>query len=137
MKAVVLADTGPLYALADPSDQLHRRAVADLESIGKRNFAVAVSYPNLCEAHTLVLRRLGGEYACQWLDEIFEGAVLVNPEPGDYQLAGSRLKRFADHPITLVDAVVAALSFRLEVPVWSFDRNFITMRANLWRATNP
>ena len=133
MNRTVLTDTGPLYALADPSDQFHGRAQAELEALEERGFTVAVSYATLCEAHTLVLRRLGGAYARKWLAEVLAGAVLVNPEPGDYVLAAAQLKRFPDHPITLVDALAAVMSGRLEIPVWSFDRHFRTMRVSVWR----
>jgi predicted nucleic acid-binding protein len=129
----VLADTGPLYALSDPSDQYHDRAHAEMDAIERRNLAVAVSYATLCEAYTLVLRRLGVLYAHQWLTEILDGAVLLNPEAADYSFAADQLMRFPDHPITLVDAVTAALSRRLEIPVWTFDRHFATMRARVWR----
>jgi hypothetical protein len=63
MIGVVLAYTGPLYAFADPSDQFHDRAHRELEIIVSRNNSVLVVFPVLCEAHTLVLRRLGGRYA--------------------------------------------------------------------------
>jgi predicted nucleic acid-binding protein len=129
----VLADTGPLYALSDPSDQYHDRARAEMGAIERRNLTVAVSYATLCEAYTLVLRRLGAAYAHQWLTEILDGAVLLNPEAADYSFAAGQLTRFSDHPITLVDAVTAALSRRLEIPVWTFDRHFTTMRARVWR----
>jgi predicted nucleic acid-binding protein len=129
----VLADTGPLYALADPSDQYQDRAGAELRAMEERSVRVAVSYATLCEAHTLILRRLGGAYARQWLTELLDGAVLLNPEPADYAFAAAQLARFPDHPITLVDAVTAALSRRLEIPVWTFDRHFAAMRARVWR----
>jgi predicted nucleic acid-binding protein len=133
LNQAVLADTGPLYALTDPSDQYHVRSRTELTTIEARNLTVAVSYAALCETHTLVLRRLGGTYAHQWLDEMLNGALLLNPEATDYSQAAIQLTRFRDHPITLVDAVTAAVSLRLEIPVWTFDRHFATMRAKLWR----
>jgi predicted nucleic acid-binding protein len=133
MSRAVLADTGPLYALADPADQFHTRAAAELAAIDKRGFAVAVTYAVLCESYTLVLRRLGGEYSRQWLAEILAGAVLLNPEPADYTISATFLDRFPDAPITLVDAVLAGMSKKLQMPVWSFDRHFSVMRAEVWR----
>jgi predicted nucleic acid-binding protein len=132
MKAV-LADTGPLYALADPSDQFHGRAQSELQSIEKQGMQVAAGYPALCEAHTLVLRRLGGAYARKWLAEMLEGAILFNPEPSDYSIAADRLHRFPDQRITLVDAVTSVMADKLGMIVWSFDRHFTAMRVKLWR----
>jgi predicted nucleic acid-binding protein len=132
MNSTVLADTGPLYALADPSDQFHPRAVAELKTIERRGFTIAISYPTLCEAHTLILRKLGGAYSRQWLSEVLAGAHLLNPEVADYALAAERLERFPDQLITLVDAVTATMSRRLGVAVWTFDRHFATMRSAVW-----
>ena len=132
MTAAVLADTGPLYALADPSDQYHARARRDLAAITVHRYRVLIGYPVLCEAHTLVLRRLGHRYSRQWLAETLAGTHLVNPDPGDYLGAVSRLERLREQPITLVDAVTAVLADRLEVPVWSFDRHFSTMGSARW-----
>jgi predicted nucleic acid-binding protein len=133
MKAAVLADTGPLYALADPSDQYHKRAAAELETISKRDLSIAINYLTLCEAHALVLRRLGGEYSREWLREVMDGSALLSPEPGDFLLAAAQLEQFSDHPITLVDSVTAVMSRRLAIAVWSFDRHFTTMRTGIWR----
>ncbi len=108
----MLVDTGPLYALADPSDQYHARSRTELTAIETRNFTVAVSYATLCEAHTLILRRLGEAYACHWLDEMLDGALLLNPEAADYSQAAAQLTKFPDHAITLVDAVTGVLSRR-------------------------
>lgn len=133
MKHAVLADTGPLYALTDPSDQYHSRSRSELTAIESLNYTIAVSYATLCETHTLVLRRSGGEYARQWLDEMLDGALLLNPEAADYSQAAAHLTRLPDHPITLVDALTGVLSRRLEIPVWTFDRHFTTMRTKIWR----
>jgi predicted nucleic acid-binding protein len=129
--ASILADTGPLYALADPSDQFHARAVGELESFKERGLAVAATYPTLCEAYTLILRRLGTNYAHQWLAEMLAGAVLLNPEPGDYVQGSVELDRYSDRSITLVDAVTAVMSGKLSMPVWSYDRHFAIMKVKL------
>lgn len=99
MSGVAPADTGPLYALADPSDQFHDRAHRELGNIVSRNNSILVVFPVLCEAHTLVLRRLGGRYATVGL------------------------RKYSDHPITLIDALLARMTRRLEAPVWTFDRH--------------
>jgi len=133
MTRTVLADTGPLYALADPSDQYHKRSVAELASLEKRGFDVAVPYPVLCEAYTLVLYRLGGTYAREWLSEVLAGSILLSAEHSDFVFAAAQLDSFLDHPITLVDSVLAAMSARLQTTVWTFDRHFTIMRTKLWR----
>jgi predicted nucleic acid-binding protein len=134
MIGVVLADSGPLYALADPSDQFHDRAHRELETIVSRNNSILVVFPVLCEAHTLVLRRLGGRYAAGWLSEMLSGTLPVNPETNDYLDATVGLRKYSDHPITLVDALLARLTRRLEAPVWTFDRHFVTMRTRVWKS---
>ena len=83
--------------------------------------------------YNLVLRRLGGAYSQRWLAEVFEGVLLINPEPSDYLAAVELLERFADHPITLVDALAAVIAARTDARVWSFDRHFATMRVKVWR----
>jgi predicted nucleic acid-binding protein len=134
VSGAVLADTGPLYALADPSDQFHDRAHRELEIMVSRNNTVLVVFPVLCEAHTLVLRRLGGRYAAGWLSEILSGSRPVNPEANDYLDASAGLRKYSDHPITLVDAVLARMTRRLDAPVWTFDRHFATMRTSVWKS---
>lgn len=133
MTGTILADTGPLYALADPSDQYHQQAHSELQAILASHLRVAVPYPVLCESHNLVLRRLGGSYSRQWLREVFDGAVLVNPDAADYLASASLLDRFPDQLITLTDAVTAVLSRRLRIAVWSFDRHFTLLAAKQWR----
>lgn len=58
MKAI-LADTGPLYALLDPDDNLHTRAQRDLERLRAEAAVVAVPTSTLMEAYSLILYRLG------------------------------------------------------------------------------
>jgi predicted nucleic acid-binding protein len=132
MNRLVLADTGPLYALADPSDQYHLRAQTQQDRISATKRFVAVAYPTLTESYTLVLRRLGTVYAHQWLEQVMDATMLINPEPGDYVRAATLLVNFPDQSITLFDAVVATLSERLQVAVWTYDRGFDLLGIKRW-----
>jgi hypothetical protein len=78
MRRAVLADTGPLYAAADPDDAYHKRAHRELLLLARDEYEIAAAYPTLLEAYTLVLFRLGKQSASRWLSDI-SGAVLVNP----------------------------------------------------------
>jgi predicted nucleic acid-binding protein len=91
-----------------------------------------VSFSTLLETHSLVMRRLGRQIAQKWLAEM-NAAALVNPNPDDYRQAAARLRTFADQPITLFDATVAALALRMGVQVWTYDHHFDMMRVSIWR----
>jgi predicted nucleic acid-binding protein len=133
MSRPVLADTGPLYALADPSDQYHARARRELDRLIERDFQVAVAFSTLGEAYTLVMRRLGVEYAINWLGELLDGSLLVNPEPADYQAAVALIAGRPDKPLTIFDAVAAVVSARLNCAAWTFDRHFDDIGATRWK----
>jgi predicted nucleic acid-binding protein len=133
MKRTVLADTGPLYAAADPHDMYHSRARRELKTLERDKWEVLLAYPTLAEAYTLVLHRLGKKTASHWLEEILSGVSLVNPIPPDYHEALRRLQSFADQPITLFDATVAVLGLRLGVGIWTYDHHFELMGSAVWR----
>jgi predicted nucleic acid-binding protein len=114
MPKPVLADTGPLYALADPSDQYHLHAQEQLERLTATGRFVAITYLTLAESYTLVLRRLGTAYAHSWLQEVVDGSAMINPEPGDYIQASGLIVAYTDQPVTMFDAVAAAVAERLK-----------------------
>jgi len=128
----VLADTGPLYALSDPSDQYHARAREQMTRLGAEGYLVAVTYPTISETYTLVLSRLGDHYAHGWIQQLLDGVVAINPEPGDYQKAILLVLRYPDQLITLFDALIAVLAEKMGRPVWSYDHHFDLMRAVRW-----
>jgi hypothetical protein len=61
-----------------------------------------------------------------------DGAVLINPEPGDYVHATSLILNFQHQSITVFDAVVATISERLHSAVWTYDRDFHLMGIKHW-----
>jgi predicted nucleic acid-binding protein len=94
---------------------------------------VAITYSTLAEAYTLVLRRLGTAYAHSWLQEVVDGSAMINPEPGDYVQAAGLIVAYTDQPITMFDAVAAAVGERLSLAVWTYDRHFDLMGSKRWQ----
>jgi predicted nucleic acid-binding protein len=133
MRRGVLADTGPLYAAVDPDDQYHARARAELDRLDAAGLGVAIAYPTLLEAYTLVMQRLGTVIAQRWLDEIAGAVALVQPTADDYSSAMLRVRAYPDQRLTLTDLVVATVSDRLACPVWTYDHHFDLLRVVVWR----
>jgi predicted nucleic acid-binding protein len=98
MKRVVLADTGPLYAALDQSDQYHRRAQEELGRLTHQRREVVIVYPILFESYSLVLYCFGKRTASSWLNETIHGASYPTGE--DYREAADILRAFADQRIT-------------------------------------
>jgi predicted nucleic acid-binding protein len=132
VRSAVLADTGPLYAAADPDDAHHKRARRELSWLAGGHQEVVVAYPTLLEAYTLVLFRLGEGAASRWLEEM-AGAALVNPSADDYRQAVARVQSLKGQPITLFDALLATMARRLSLEVWTYDHHFDMMQAAVWR----
>jgi predicted nucleic acid-binding protein len=59
LTGVVLADTGPLYAAADPNDSFHARSLEEQERLEAEDLETVVSYATLQEDYVLILRKLG------------------------------------------------------------------------------
>ncbi len=133
MRKAVLADTGPIYALADGDDQYHARASKELKLLQQDNYQILLLQPTIMEAYTLVMRYMGLSFAHQWLRSIIEGCGLINPTPDDYTNAWKLVSRYSDQKITLFDAAIATVSARLQIPVWSFDSDFDVMGTTVWR----
>lgn len=134
MRSVVLADTGPLYAAADPNDSLHERSLEELERLQAEGLRAVVSYATLQEAHALVLRKLGLTQARTFLQDLTQTTIFLTPTTDDCEAAVSRVLRYPDQDISLADAVNAEIGDRLEVPVWTYDHHFDVMGSRVWRA---
>jgi predicted nucleic acid-binding protein len=132
MTRAVLADSGPLLAIADSSDERHERALRELELLARDRREVLVPYPILLETYTLTLLRIGRKAASDWLSQIIS-AAFINPILEDYRRAATQVLALPDQSVTLVDATVAAIATRLGLPVWTYDHHFDVMRTSVWR----
>jgi predicted nucleic acid-binding protein len=133
MRRTVLADTGPLYAAVDPNDQYHSHAQSELSRLQGDGWGVAITYPTLLEAYTLVMQRLGVTAAHQWLDEVAGAAMLILPMSDDYASALHRVRAYADQRLTLTDLVLATMSLRLGIPIWTYGHHFDLLQSTIWR----
>lgn len=133
MTGGVLADTGPLDAAVDPDDGHHARAQRQLGELAQAKLHVAVLHSTLAEAYSLVMYRLGPSKARVWLDEVSAGAVLLGPTDDNHLEARGTLSTFADQPLSLFDALLAAASRRMHAPVWAYDHHFDLLRVDVWR----
>ena len=129
----MLADTGPLYASVDPDDQHHDRAQREGRRLANEGNTVIVAYPTLFESYSLVSRRLGARTAHVFLTELRERSGFLTPTGEDLASACLLPLRFADQDLSLFDALLATLSGRLGLAVWSFDSDFDVLGANVWR----
>jgi predicted nucleic acid-binding protein len=129
----VIADSGPLYASIDPDDQYHARAQREGQKLADDGYAVVVSYPTLFESYSLVAQRLGLGPAHTFLDELRERSGLITPTPDDYARACGLPRQFNDQRLTLFDALIAVLSRRLNLAVWTYDADFDIVGATVWR----
>jgi len=135
MTKAVIADTTPLYALVDSSDQYHQQAHQELSLIQKRRIRVIIPYPIALESYSLVLYRLGMQTAITFSEEISNSGELLHPFDKDYYLAWQKVKQYSDQKITLFDAVTASISQRLNYPVWTYDHHFDLMLIPVWRGS--
>ena len=132
MTRAVLADSGPLFAIADETDGLHERALREFELFARDQWEILVPYPILLEAYTLALFNLGQKGASDWLSQILS-SVFISPTTEDYRRATTQVLALNGQSVTLVDATVAAIAARLGLQVWTYDYHFDVMRAPVWR----
>jgi predicted nucleic acid-binding protein len=92
-----------------------------------------VPYPILLECYSLVMRKLGTRQAHALLAQLASTSIFANATTEDYQDASITVLPYRNQDISLFDAVLAAMSDRLEAPVWTFDHHFDVLGVNVWR----
>lgn len=133
MTRYLLADTGPLYALAVPRDGLHTRAQEELSRLQAQGLDLLICQPILLETHKLLMRQAGSYFANRYLDTLVESTHVINPQSNQYKAARVLAARYPDQSLTLYDALLAVLSKTLDTPIWTFDKHFDILMANVWR----
>jgi predicted nucleic acid-binding protein len=128
MAAALFLDTAGWFAALSPREQGHEIARATYaDSI--RSGELLVTTPLVAaETHTLILRWRGPQAGILFLETVFgTGAHLVVPlDDGLIDAAISRwVRRFADKPLSLADAVSFEVMGRERITrALTFDRHF-------------
>ncbi|MFY8084810.1 MAG: type II toxin-antitoxin system VapC family toxin [Rubrivivax sp.] len=131
----VVADSGPLLALFNRSDNWHGRVVDWL----RRNPQVRVTstWPVATEVCALLARRVSNAAALDFLRWIERGGLALDvPAPAATLQEVLRISvRFADLPLDLADASVAEAAGRLKIRhVLTIDSDFDVYRDRQGRA---
>lgn len=129
----ILVDTGPLYALAVPSDQYYKRAYAEVGKLKQNNLNVVTLYPLIFETYSLLLRRITPAKGHTWLRKTLREVGVLSPNAQDYADAVQKVTAYSDQALSLYDGLLTVMSERLELPIWTFDSDFDVMGANVWR----
>lgn len=121
----VLVDTGPLVALFDPRDGLHKRARRELDAIRGELF---VEVPVLTEAHFHLQSAAKRSALAQALERgLF--SVKASIPSALLRYAFRWLGEYAEHKPDFADAWLIAAADQNDAAVWTFDSEFKTV----WR----
>lgn len=111
---MLLADTGPLVAVANAKDQQH---AACRELLETHPGPIAVPAPVIVEVCQLLAVRGGTHGEAAFLASLGAGELeVVDLEPADYMRGGELVKRYADLPLGAVDATVIAVAVACTSP---------------------
>lgn len=129
---IILADTGPLYAIISPRDQYHERSLAELTALRADRRLMAVTYSTVLETYSLILQRHSQPSAIRWIEDVARNPLILEPIVSDYRQAFEIVRRFTDQPIALFDAVLASFAIRSHLPIWTYDHHFDILGAERW-----
>ena len=108
---MIVADTGPLYALIDRDDAWHRRVAAWWT---REPRVIVVPFAVVPEVCCLLHTRISATAELAFVRALADGTFTVEPsEPADITRAAEVMQDYGDTPIGFVDATVIATAERL------------------------
>lgn len=123
---MLLVDTGPLVAAADPKDHWHELCAELLET---ETHPLVVPELVLTEVAQLVAARVGPQAEVGIAQAVALGEIRPVPtEREDWHRIGALAAKYSDLPLGLVDAAVIAIAERLHVTrLATLDRRHLTV----------
>ena len=132
----IIADTGPLYALADADDSWHASVKA---FAGKNREPIIVPGPVVIEVCYLIFEHLGSTAERAFLQSLAAREMLLEqPVMKDLERTIEILKQYQDSEFGMVDATVMAMAERMGIQtVMTLDhRHFAVYRPRHVEAFN-
>jgi uncharacterized protein len=122
----LILDTGPIYASLDRNDADHARCRRLIEAARE---PLVIPAPVLVEVDYWVHMRMHASVFSALLQDIIDGAYLVEPVTGDdYQRVQQLCDTYADADLGFVDAAVLAIVERLgEATLATLDRRHVSL----------
>ena len=108
---MVIADTGPLYAMIDRSDAWHERVTAWWTAQARQVRVPITVLPEVCY---LLQTRISAQAEQAFVRSVADGELIIEPVESDDVIRASELMRtYLDFPLGFVDATVIAVAERL------------------------
>lgn len=127
MEIAVFVDTSAWYALVDADDAHHAEAQRQLQQVSELRRDLVTTNHVVAETYTLLLVRLGGHSAQEFLVRLRSSAIAERvfvPPPWE-EAAEELLVLYRDHPFSYVDATSFVAMRRLGLQeALAFDRHF-------------
>ena len=126
--ALVLVDSGPLFALFNRADRWHGRVTEWLQT--NPRIRLVTTWCVLTEVCAMLARRVHNEAALDVLRWALRGGITVDGAPQDSLVSVLAIsERFADLPFDLADASIAEAAERLRLRrILSIDSDFDVYR---------
>lgn len=122
---MILLDTAPLVALCDPRDALNRRALRDLDRLGRDSFALCS--PVLGEACFLLPHGVQRRRLRRFLAEFSVAAYRCDDEDRLWVDVFDWLERYEEHDPDWTDGYLAVVSSTERTArIWTYDSEFRT-----------
>ena len=110
-RITVVADTGPIYALVDASDNWHERVAAWWGAGRRRVILPASILPEVCY---LLQTRIGTAAEAAFVRAIADGEFVIEQlEDEDFSRIADLVHAYRDLPLGFVDASIVAVAERL------------------------
>jgi predicted nucleic acid-binding protein len=131
MNKKIFVDTGAWFAIADKTDQFHRKARDYIKRIVENRNNLITSNLVVHEAAMLLSRKLSKEAASRFLQTIYndDDVEVIHCNEAVEKEAYSIFHHYAEQDFSIVDCVSFVLMKKLEIKrVFTFDKHFKTMR---------